>query len=84
MIKVIPNRTIGLQKKIIVDSFTESDCKACIGKGSYTVQIPVGSIRNLKAKAQAHSLDIECTQCNAGKVLTKLRVIRKNNISAIV
>lgn len=84
MIKVISNRTIGLQRKTIEDSFTESDCKVCVGKGFYTVEIPGGAIRNLKAKAGVHLMSIECTQCKSGKVVTKLRVIRRNNISAIL
>lgn len=82
MIKVIPNRTIGLQKKAIEDSSYEHDCTVCLGKGSYTIQLPSGAVRNMKTKIA--TMDVDCDRCDHGKIHKKLRVIRKGNISAIV
>jgi hypothetical protein len=84
MIKLYPNRTIGLQRKAIEDSFSEADCKTCEGKGSYVIQMRPGSIRNLKGKSGLIALHNDCNNCDHGKVRTKLRIIRKNHLSIIL
>lgn len=83
MIKLIQNRTIGLQKKTIQDSTTVVNCNACCGTGITTITLPAGSIRNLKVKSQLLVLQNECEKCDDGKVTTKLRVIRKNPVSLV-
>lgn len=81
--KAIANRTIGLQKATIEDSFSEEVCNKCDGKGVYKVYLPSVSIRNLKTSGQV-CLENECTSCTNGVVRSKIRVIRKNKVSAIV
>lgn len=81
--KAIPNRTIGLQKAVIEDSFTEEACKTCNGTGTYNLYIPSTSIRNLKGKLGHVTISNECT-CDKGVIRHKIRVIRKGNIRAIV
>lgn len=81
--KAIPNRTIGLQTKVITDSFTEEACKTCSGTGKYNVYLPSTSFRNLKGSFKNVCLENECTTCVNGMVRTKMRIIRKNGIAAI-
>lgn len=82
--KAIPNRTIGLQTKVITDSFTEETCKTCNGSGKYNVHVPSTSFRNLKGKLGTICIENECTTCTNGVIRTKMRIIRKNNIAAII
>ena len=84
MKKAIPNRTIGLQKKVIEDAITEEPCKVCNGKGTYTVQVPSNMIRNLKGQIGYVALMNDCTSCKGGVIHKKLRVVRKNKITAIM
>jgi hypothetical protein len=81
--KAIANRTIGLQRAIIEDSFIEEACNKCDGKGIYKVYLPSASIRNLKSSGQI-CLENECTSCTKGVVRSKIRIIRKNKVSAIM
>jgi hypothetical protein len=81
--KAIPNRTIGLQSKVITDSFTEEKCQTCNGTGQYEYHIPAISIKNIKNRLGTICVTNDC-QCDGGVVRTKMRVIRKNNISAIL
>jgi hypothetical protein len=81
--KAIPNRTIGLQTKVIQDCFKDETCKTCNGSGKYKIFIESKTIRNMKNQLGHICLENDCT-CNNGVVRTKMRVIRKNGISAIV
>lgn len=83
MIKIHPNRTIGLQRKTIADGIMEEECKVCNGTGQYNIYIPSTTIRNLKGMVGSVKVTNECT-CNNGKIHTKMRVIRKNNVTAIL
>jgi hypothetical protein len=82
--KIIDNRTRGLQSAVIEDSFTEEKCKTCLGKGTYNVLIPSNMIRNLKGKIEHVTITNDCTTCEGGVVKSKIRVIRKNKITAII
>ena len=84
MKKAIPNRTIGLQTKVIQDAFTEEQCKTCNGKGTYNLLVPSNMIRNLKGQIGHVTITNECTGCDKGIVRKKLRVVRKNKITAII
>jgi hypothetical protein len=84
MIKVHPNRTTGLQKKVIADGFTEEDCKTCGGKGKYNVHIPSTTQLKLKGRIATVCIEADC-KCDNGKVLKPIRVVRKSNsIVAII
>lgn len=84
MIKAIPNRTIGLQKKEIQDGVQECDCKSCNGKGVYTVSLPSKAIKNLKVKSSIN-VETDCKDCEGtGKIKSKIRIIRKNKVTAIL
>ena len=84
MIKAIPNRTIGLQKKEIQDGVQESDCKCCNGKGVYTVSLPSKAIKNLKVKSSIN-VEADCKECEGtGKIKNTIRIIRKNKVTAII
>jgi hypothetical protein len=82
--KAIPNRTIGLQTKIISDAFTDEVCKTCNGSGKYKVYFESKSIRNLKNELGHVCLENDCLNCTDGVIRTKIRVIRKNNVRAIL
>ena len=81
--KAIPNRTIGLQTKIINDAVKEDKCEKCNGTGKYNIYIPSSSFRNLKSQSSNVCLENDCT-CDNGIVRTKIRVIRKNRVAAII
>lgn len=81
--KVIDNRTRGLQSKVIQDAFTEEQCKTCNGKGTYNLLVPSNMIRNLKGQIGHVTITNDCTSCQGGVVKSKIRVIRKNKITAI-
>lgn len=84
MIKAIANRTIGLQKKEIQDGVHESSCLHCKGKGFTTIHLPSKAIRNLKVQGTI-AVDNDCEECKGtGKVQSKIRIIRKNEVTAIL
>lgn len=84
MIKAIPNRTTGLQKKEITDGVHEASCIFCKGKGFNTVQLPATAIRNIKVHSSI-SVDNNCEACGGeGKIRNKIRIIRKNKVTAIL
>jgi DnaJ-class molecular chaperone len=85
MIKAIPNRTIGLQKKQIEDKFSVASCLQCSGAGHTRVNVPAGRMKNLKLKVHFLEVENECEECNGtGKIHSTVRVIRKNKVTAIV
>lgn len=82
--KMIPNRTIGLQKAIIEDSFSEQSCLECKGTGVKTFLIPSTSFRNLKAKIENVCVENDCGFCDQGVVRNKIRIIKRNKVTAII
>lgn len=82
--KLIPNRTIGLQTKVITDGITQEQCRVCYGRGKYNVQIPSNVIRNLKGQNGFVTIENDCTSCEGGVVKSKIRIIRKNKVTAII
>jgi len=82
--KAIPNRTIGLQTKIITDGVSNEICKCCNGKGTYNLQIPSNMIRNLKGQNGYVTITNDCNECENGIVKKSIRVIRKNKLTAII
>lgn len=82
--KVIPNRTIGLQTKVINDGIKEDPCKTCNGTGKYNIYIPSTSFKNLRGALKHVCLENDCTNCVNGVVKTKFRVVRKNGVRAIL
>lgn len=85
MIKAIPNRTIGLQKKEIADKETEASCLVCNGKGQTIVNVPSARMKNLKLSASFLEVENDCNECSGtGKIHSTVRVIRKNKITAII
>jgi hypothetical protein len=82
--KMIPNRTIGLQKAIIEDGFSEQTCLECKGTGIRTFSVPATSFRNLKAKLDNVCVENDCNFCDHGVVRNKIRIIKKNRVTAII
>ena len=82
--KVFSNRTIGLQKAIIQDSFSEQSCLHCKGTGIQSFVLPSKSFKNLKAKVSEITVENECESCDHGMIKNKIRIIKKNQISAII
>lgn len=85
MIKAIPNRTIGLQKKEIEDKKTEATCINCSGKGHTVSHVPMARLKNLKSTTSFLEVENECAECSgSGKIYSTVRVIKKKQVTAIV
>lgn len=86
MKKKFPNRTIGLQNKVIEETSGLSKCEACKGTGKIKHTLAASTIRNIQASGEIE-LEDDCGQCVDGFIANKpkLRVVRKKSkLSAIL
>jgi DnaJ-class molecular chaperone len=85
MIKLIPNRTTGLQKKVIEDKNTSVACVHCNGQGHHKMNVAASAFKNLKVSASTIEFENDCEHCDGtGHVRTQVRIIKRNQITAIV
>jgi hypothetical protein len=78
------NRTARLQEAVIEDGFSKEICRSCNGKGKHSVFISSALVKNLKNKSEHLCVENNCSDCDEGFILKKIRVIRNNKVITIL